>query len=452
MSKPEHQPSNPLSAPALIAGWGRIGRPGRLVESSSLEADSTSANLFRGLGRSYGDSAVPARESDRVVATPRADRLLFFDRERGILRAEAGVSLKTLNDLFLAERWFVPVSPGTQFVTLGGMVAADVHGKNHHVAGTFGRYVRALLLRTADGRLVECRPDCQPDLFWATVGGMGLTGHILEVECVMERIPSPWIWCESRRIESLRDFVVALKEAARSWPYTAGWIDCLTRNQHMGRGMLICGRWADPSEAPPGPPRPKPSLPIPFDFPECALARPVVRTFNSLIFHTHIPRIKRRIMHPAKFFYPLDTLSHWNRMYGRRGFTQYQCLLPEQGDGAATLPFFQRLTELGGSSFLCVIKDCGPEGQGMLSFPGPGISIALDLPVRDHTGTLVAELNRLVVALGGRIYLAKDQFTTAEDFRAMEPRLDRWLAVRRTWDPEGRIRSAQSVRLMGDTA
>jgi FAD/FMN-containing dehydrogenase len=436
----------------VIAGWGRIGRKGRLVESTELRRDSLRAALFRGLGRSYGDAAVPARETDLVVATPRADRLLFFDRQRGVLRAEAGLALKTLNDLFLREGWFVPVTPGTQFVTLGGMVAADVHGKNHHVAGAFGNYVRALLVRTADGRLVECGPERESDLFWATVGGMGLTGHILEVEFSMERIPSPWIWSESRRIGDLLTFVAALKEAARDWPFTVGWIDCLKRGPRMGRGILICGRWATPDEAPKFPPRPRRGPRIPFDVPAFVLSRPMVRAVNGILYRAHPARVRRRVIDPYRFFYPLDALGEWNRLYGRRGFTQYQCILPETGDGRIISPFFVRLTQLGAASFLSVIKDCGAEGRGLLSFPKPGISIALDMPVRANTPAQIAELNKLVIALGGRIYLAKDQFTSAEDFRAMEPRLEQWLSVRRKWDPEGRIRSAQSVRLFGDRA
>jgi FAD/FMN-containing dehydrogenase len=434
----------------FIAGWGRIGREGRLIDSNDLRRDSMGANLFRGLGRSYGDSAVPARESDLVVVTPNADRLIFFDRARGVLRAEAGLALKTLNKLFLREGWFVPVSPGTQFVTLGGMVAADVHGKNHHIAGTFGNYVRGLLLRTADGRLVECSPGQEPELFWATVGGMGLTGHILEVEFSMERIPSPWIWSETRRIDDLLAFVVALKEAARCWPFTVGWIDCLKRGAGMGRGVLICGRWATPDEAPKSVPQPRRGPRIPFDFPEFVLSRPMMRAVNYGLYHAHLPRIRRRLVDPYRFFYPLDAISDWNRLYGRRGFTQYQCILPETGDGQIVRPFFERLTRIGATSFLSVIKDCGAEGRGLLSFPKPGISIALDIPVRADTPVLVAELNKLVIPLGGRIYLAKDQFTSAEDFQAMEPRLGRWLSIRRKWDPEGRFRSAQSVRLFGD--
>lgn len=433
-----------------LAGWGRIGRTGVLVESANLARDSTYATLFRGLGRSYGDSAVPARDHDLIVATPPSDRILSFDRATGLIRAEAGLSLKALNDLFLPQGWFVPVSPGTQFVTLGGMVAADVHGKNHHVAGTFGAHVRSLLIRVADGRLIECGPEREAELFWATVGGMGLTGHILEVEFKLDRIETPWIWSESRRIESLAEFTAALKEAARVWPFTVGWIDTLTRGEHMGRGILICGRWARRDEAPPTVPEPKSIRSVPVVAPEFVLSRPAIRLFNAVYYRAHPSRPRARVMHPADFFYPLDAIGEWNRLYGPRGFTQYQCLIPETGSGDAAARFFDTLTQLGGSSFLSVIKDCGAEGKGLLSFPKPGISIALDIPIRSDTPALVAALNRELIKLGGRIYLAKDLFTTAEDFRAMEPRLPNWMAIRRKWDPEGRLRSAQSVRILGD--
>lgn len=460
-----------------LAGWGRLAVPGREVRSEDLERITAGAVLTRGLGRSYGDSSLPppspSPESREVAATPLADRILAFHEATGRLHAEAGLSLLEMNRLLLPRGWFTPVSPGTQYVTLGGMVAADVHGKNHHVDGTFGHHVERLRIRLAGrsggaarhgaaeeeatdaeaGPIVTCSREERADLFRATLGGMGLTGHILEVEMRMRRIPSPWILQESERYGRLTDFLGALKTSSRDWPYTVGWIDCLSRGRKMGRGILNRGRWAEPDEAPQRLPEPKRRLAVPFELPGFALSRPTIRAFNTVYFHAHPRRMRRRIVHPESFFYPLDAVLHWNRMYGRRGFTQYQCVLPDPGSAERARRFLEHLTglqRLGGASFLCVVKDCGEEGEGLLSFPRPGVSIALDLPVRDTTAELVARLDELVIEEGGRIYLAKDAFTTGEHYRAMEPRLAEFERVRAEYDPEGRIRSAQSVRVLGD--
>ena len=433
-----------------LSGWGRIAVAGREVRSEDLERITRDVPLSRGLGRSYGDSSLPPPGRPVVAGSRLADRVLAFDETTGVLRAEAGLSLFELNRLFLPRGFFDPVAPGTQFITLGGMVAADVHGKSHHRAGSFGNHLLRLRMRVADGRIVECSREEEPDLFRATVGGMGLTGHILEVECRLLRVPSPWIYAESERVPDIDAFIDALKEAGPRWPYTVGWIDCLSRGSRMGRGILNRGRWAEPREAPAGrpPPRRRPS--VPFVLPGWVIDRWSVRTFNAVFYRSHVPRVRGRIVHPESFFYPLDVVLHWNRLYGPRGFTQYQCVLPEAAGRGAARRFLELLTRRGGASMLCVIKDCGPEGLGLLSFPMAGTSIALDLPIRDHTQELVDALNELVIAEGGRVYLAKDALTRGDHYRAMEPRLDEFLAVRRKWDPEGRLRSAQSVRVMGD--
>ncbi len=355
------------------------------------------------------------------------------------------------------------MTPGTRFVTLGGMVAADVHGKNHHRDGTIGRHVTRLLVRLASGEVVECSREDEPELFRATLGGMGLIGHVLEVELRMVRVPSPWIHAESFPVPDVAAFVRALEESGADWPYTVGWIDCLTpgrRGRPPGRGILTRGRWAERSEAPAELPRERTGPAIPFVLPGWVLNRWSVRAFNSLYYgRTRLWRGSARsgIVHPESFFYPLDALRHWNRLYGPRGFTQYQCVLPREAAGgpAAAAERFLRVlsgsTRRGaGASFLCVIKDCGEEGEGLLSFPRPGISIAADLPVRRGTRDLVDALDEQVIREGGRIYLAKDAFTRPERFRAMEgDRLAELERVRVKYDPEGRLSSAQSVRLLG---
>lgn len=435
-----------------LSGWGRLpvveGRE-RLAED--LVEASRGVALTRGLGRSYGDASLPA-PGDTVLCTRRADRVLCFDGQTGVLRAEAGLSLLEVNRLFPRRGFASPVQPGTQYVTLGGMAASDVHGKNHHVAGSFGEHVRALRMRVADGRLLEVTEENEPELFRATLGGMGLTGHILEVEVQLERIPSPWIWCETRRVRDLDELVTELRAASTRWPFTMSWADCTARGASMGRGLLTLGRYAEPDEAPAEPPTMRERIAVPFDLPGWVVAPWSIRIFNVLYYQLRGSFPLSRCVHPQPFFYPLDAVRHWNRLYGRRGFAQYQCVLPLDRDGAVYRRFFEVLTRLGGASPVVVIKDCGAEGRGLLSFPMPGITVALDLPFRRHTQELVDALNAVVIEAGGRIYLTKDSLTRPEHLRAMEPRLARFEQVRRKWDPNGTLRSVQSLRLLGDTA
>ena len=433
-----------------LSGWGHYPVvEGCEIRGENLEAITQGVVITRGLGRSYGDSSLPPPGACRVAGAQLADRLLAFDPDSGIVRAEAGCPLWRLNRVFLPRGWFTPVTPGTHYVTLGGMVAADVHGKSHHVDGCFGAHVTALTMRVPDGRVIECSDRHEPELFRATLGGMGLTGHILEVEFRLRRIASPWIWQESERAGDFDALLDALQRA-KSWPFTVCWADFLIRGPHAGRGIIMKGRWADPKEAPPQMPRFRHALSVPIELPNWFLQTWMVALFNRLNYWKHGSGPRRSIVHPETFFYPLDVIRNWNRVYGRRGFTQYQCVLPLSGDYARHHRFLELLHARGARVFLCVIKDCGAEGKGMLSFPKPGISYALDIPIDGHTQALVDALNELVIAEGGRIYLAKDALTRAEHFRAMEPRLEAWTRVRRQWDPQRTLRSAQSVRLFGD--
>lgn len=434
---------------AVLSGWGRVPTvPGVEIRSENLEQLTRNLPLARGLGRAYGDAALPAPGDFAVAGTTLADRILAFDPGSGMLTVEAGVSLDDICRLFLPRSFFTPVTPGTRFVTVGGMVAADVHGKNHHRDGCFGAHVESLKVCVGDGRIVSCSLTEYPDLFRATIGGMGLTGAILEVTFRLLRVPSPWIYEERQRIRNVDEFVDALKAAAPAWPMTVGWIDSLSRGPGMGRGVLFCGRWADAEEAPHHSPPQLRQLSVPFDFPDFAHSRLVVQAFNALTWRRYSAGGGGNIVHPYTYFYPLDQIGHWTRLYGRRGFTQYQCVLPRVAGQDAVRECFDLLTRSGGA-FLGVIKDCGPEGLGMLSFPMPGISLALDIPMSDVTQSLVDALNELVINAGGRVYLAKDALTRPEHFRAMDPRIDAFLAVRQRWDPDRRIRSAQSVRLFG---
>jgi FAD/FMN-containing dehydrogenase len=431
-----------------IESWGGKGAFAEVLVGELLEPLAKHASLSRGLGRAYGDAALPAFESDPVLVTTRANRLLEFDPVSGRVRAEAGLALGELLWILVRKGWFVPVVPGTQFVTLGGMVAADVHGKNHHVAGTFGRHVLELKMMTADGLVRRCSSSLEPDLFRATLGGMGWTGHILEVTFQAERIPSAWIVEEQRQAQDLEELLGLLREASTTHPFTVAWLDALAQGRRLGRGVIWRGRWAEKDEAPKELPEVRRQWAVPWRLPSGLLCDGTVRLFNELVFRRASRSWSRRLVSFEQFFFPLDSILHWNRIYGRRGFTQFQCVLPERERPGVVRSFLEVATRLGGSSFLCVLKDCGPEGEGILSFPRDGISIALDLPVRPQIVALVDRFGQATAEAGGRIYLAKDGFLTAQRFRELEPRIGAFLELRRRYDPAGRIRSAQLVRLV----
>jgi len=432
-----------------LCGWGRTYLPGTEVRSEQLTQLSAGKPLARGLGRSYGDASLLAR-GDRVAAgTTLADRILSFDEETGLLTAEAGLCLAELNRLFFPRLWFTPVSPGTKFVTLGGMVASDIHGKNHHVAGTFGKHVKSILLRTGRGRIVRASREENEDLFLATLGGMGLTGHILEVSFTMRRIPSTWMIGESHRVDSLQALLDLLIEKGQTWPYSAAWCDTLPRGGQRGRGILFLGRWAEQGEAAPQLSHSPRAVPIPFELPSGLLNRFTIGIFNSLVYWSHVRRTKRGVITPDACFYPLDAFHNWNRAYGRRGVTQHQSVVARETGAEALLEMMKVLESAHTASFLTVVKDCGAEGDGLLSFPKPGISLALDIPITARSTEIIAQLNQVVIAHQGRIYLTKDGLTSASDFQRMEPRLERFLEVKRRWDPDNEFRSAQSERLFG---
>ena len=437
----------------MLSGWGRWPvMPGHERLSEDLAAVTRGANLTRGLGRSYGDASLPSTAGAVVAGSRLADRVIGFDPETGILRAEAGLSLRDVNRIFLPRGWFVPVTPGTAFVTLGGAVASDVHGKNHHSAGTFGRHVRRLRLRVGTGAIVEASPDVEPELFDATVGGMGLTGHMLDVDVALQRVPSTWIAGETQYVPDLESLIATLIEAGRTLPYTLAWMDALGAGGR-GRGVVYRGRWAEADEAGGRAlvwPR---EIALPMAMPYWALSPFGIRWFNELVLLRYGRGVKRSLMHPQTFFYPLDSLLDWNKAYGRRGFTQYQCVLPHRAGLPVYRKVFQTIAARGGTPYVVVIKDFGAEGRGRLSFPCPGVTFSIDMPIAEGTTQgIVDAVNDIVAAEGGRVYLTKDAFTRAEHYRAMDPRVDGFNAIRRRWDPDGRIRSALSVRLLGDAA
>ena len=428
-----------------LSGWGRypvVDVPIKMGED--LHRITEDAVLSRGLGRAYGDAALPS--GGAVAVTTLADRIRAFDPATGVLRAEAGLSLSQLMRDFLHRGYFTPVSTGTQYVTLGGAVASDVHGKNHHVHGTFSNFVRALSIRIADGTVLECTPDNEySDLFWASCGGMGLTGHILEVEVQLEKLESPWIYEESERFDRLDDVFHDLHDSGAKWPMTVSWIDTSAGGDIMGRGIVMRGRWATAAEAPPEPPGWRMAPEVPPIFPSGVMNRLSVRAMNTTWFAKHGAGSREHYVGPEGFYYQLDMATEWNRGYGKRGFTQYQCVMPS--DMEVYREFLKRFQTLGGCSFVTVFKECGDEGPGPLSFPKRGTTLALDIPITHTTEQMVHMLNDFVVGHGGRVYLAKDAFTRPDHFRQMYPRVDEFLAVKKKYDPDNRFTSVQAQRL-----
>jgi FAD/FMN-containing dehydrogenase len=432
----------------ILSGWGRYPRVECERETLRDLSDAGGALaahvslIARGNGRSYGDASL---NPDGVLDMRGCDRIRAFDPETGAITCEAGLMLADLLDFAVPRGFFPPVTPGTKFVTIGGMIAADVHGKNHHGAGTFGRHVSGLELLCADGEIRRCDPSENGDLFKATVGGMGLTGIILSATFRMSRIETPFIRQETLRAADLAE-AMSIFEDSGGWTYTVGWIDCLAKGKALGRALVYRGEHATAAEVPAGTalPRRRKSR-VPLDFPNWALNRWSVSAFNALYYRRGKPGTE--IVDYDAYFYPLDAILDWNRIYGRAGFVQYQCVLPKDASQAALSALLSRIAAAGRGSFLAVLKLFGPAGQGLLSFPMEGYTLALDFPADSGTFSLLLELDAIVAAHGGRIYLAKDARSGPDMLRRGYPNLDRFLAVRRDVDPMGKFTSLQSQRL-----
>ena len=396
--------------------WGRYPRVAQEALPLAWADDPLPSGvpvLAYGMGRSYGDSCLNAEGP--VLLTRELRRFISFDADTGVLRAEAGTSLGEVTQLVLGRGWIPPVLPGTQFVTLGGAVANDIHGKNHHGSGAFGRHVRALGLRRSDGSLSTLYPG--DPLFAATVAGLGLTGLITWVEMQLERVPSGWVEAEGIRFASLEE-VEALDDAARdTHAHTVAWIDGLARGRALGRGVYFRG---NPAEGPARPPRRPSPKNLPFEAPEFLLSPFLLRTFNAV--YDHLPRWRSRTS-AWKFFHPLDALGGWNRLYGRRGFFQHQSVVPDMEGVRALLAL---TSTRGQAAFLTVLKRFGSlRSPGMLSFPRPGWTLAIDVPNRgEETLAYLDEMDAVVRTYGGAMYPAKDARMSAETFRLGYPRLD----------------------------
>ena len=423
-----------------ILSWGRALRAQHIAFAPSwrdeLAATLREAAAARpgrgmlpvGLARSYGDSNL--NPDGAVVLTPALDRLISFDPATRLLRAEAGTSLAAMLDWLVPRGWFLPVTPGTRHVTLGGAVANDVHGKNHHGAGTFGRWVRAIGLLRSDGSEQVLRPG--DELFAATVGGLGLTGLITWVEVELMPIASSMIEAEDEVFENLDGFF-RIAAASEGWDYTVAWVDCLARGKALGRGIFSRGRHAAAGELRAR--SPSRLLRVPLDAPGFALNRVSVGAFNALYLALGRRRAGRlRTVPYLPFFYPLDGIAAWNRLYGRAGFFQYQCVVPPDAAPGAIREMLQEIAAAGQGSFLAVLKTFGGlASPGLLSFPMPGTTLALDFPNRGAaTLGLLARLDAIVRAARGRLYPAKDGRIPPDMFRTGYPD---WERLARAMDP-----------------
>lgn len=440
----------------VLSGWGRtaptvadVVRPhdDDEVREAVLGAPRRGV-LARGLGRAYGDAAQSA--GGTVLDLTAMDRVLQVDTVTGVVVVEAGASLDRLMRLLLPLGLFVPVTPGTRQVTVGGAVAADVHGKDHHRVGSFCRSVLWLDLLTADGQVRRTGPDADPDLFWATAGGMGLTGVVLRAALRMRRVETSSVVVDTERTRDLADLLDRMEEGDARYEYSVAWVDCLAPGRSLGRSVLTRGRPATRDELPRraradplrfDPPRP---LPVRVPAPTGAMNRWTGRAANAAYYAKARDRTDE-VQGIAPFFHPLDVADGWNAVYGSAGFVQYQLLVPP-GEEAALERCLVRLSREALPT-LAVLKRFGDGTPGPLSFPAPGWTLAVDLPVTPGTAALLDGLDEEVLAAGGRLYLAKDSRTTPDRLRRMYPRIDGWRAVRDRVDPDRRFSSDLSRRL-----
>lgn len=396
---------------------------------AALGTDQGSA-LPRGNGRSYGDGCL--NEGGTLLLGRSCNRLLAFDTKTGVLRCEAGTTLEEIIDFALPQGFFLPVTPGTRLVTVGGAIANDVHGKNHHAAGTFGCHVPRFKLWRSDRRPMLCTPQQKDDWFGATVGGLGLTGWIGWADIQLVRVANPFLVAEELPFANLEEFFTLSAASDRDFDYTVAWVDCLAPRRARGRGILWRANHA--------PPLAKGSAglgwraSIPFELPFPAVGPRRIRAFNALYYHWKRLQPATRLAHYKGFFYPLDHIAHWNRLYGPKGFLQLQCVLPHEHASFVIHELLERCAAAGLGSFLAVLKVFGARpSPGWLSFPRPGVTLALDIPHQgERTLAALRTLYAMIFAAGGAIYPAKDALMTKEQFQAAYPR---WMELAARRDP-----------------
>ena len=427
-----------------LTGWGRypikrcrVTRP----ESVGSLPDAASA-LARGYGRSYGDSALNSHGS--VLLTDRLTRILDWQADSGVVTVEPGLTIGELLRFTVPRGHFLPVVPGTQFVSIGGAVAADIHGKNHHIHGSFGNHIVGMKLRDAENEVHVISPTQDPDLFWSTIGGMGLTGIIESVSIKLLPIQSEAIHVTSENTPNLEKTVERLLDSSQTDMYRVAWLDALAKGKHFGRGNILWGSHADAPHRH-ATQKPQGKLQIPFVPAISPLNSLSIAAFNSARYRLMQRLPRESLQHYEPFFFPLDGAGGWNKLYGPSGFTQYQITLPLELESVAYI--LERLQQGHHPPYLVVLKDFGKGNDGLISFPHRAFTLAMDIPIRPGLFSLLDELDEWVLGQGGRVYLAKDVRLHRSMLAAMYPGLQKWLETKRRIDPKNFFRSDQSIRL-----
>jgi FAD/FMN-containing dehydrogenase len=404
--------------------WGRYPklfaevRPLFWKEDFPVSIPPESKMLAVGMGRSYGDVCLLPHGT--LLETPNLNRLISFDGQTGLLRCEAGLTLAEMLDFAVPRGWFLPVSPGTKYVTVGGAIANDIHGKNHHVAGTFGLHTPRFELVRSDGTQIVASATENTEWYAATIGGMGLTGLITWAEVQMRPIVSRRIRYRSTKFNGLEEFV-ALSEASAQQEYSVAWIDCVSQGRNFARGIFLQGDHEENAGS--LAPLVKRKIALPFDLPPIALNRSSVGAFNTVYYHKQMSKQRTGLIDYEPFFYPLDRILEWNRLYGKQGFLQFQCVLPRDSGTMGIYELLKAITRSELASFLAVIKVFGDAvSPGMMSFPIPGITLALDFPIRREVSfALLDRLAAITAEFGGRMYPAKDACMSAAHFQQFYP-------------------------------
>ena len=392
-----------------------------------------------GNGKSYGDSAL----NHRILHMLDNNHFLDFDTQNGILHCQAGVLLSDIIEVFVGRGWFLSVTPGTKLITVGGAIAADVHGKNHHIAGSFSDHLISFRLAMPDGKILDCSQTENSDLFKATCGGMGLTGVILDARFRLQPVTSAFINQTQIKTKNLRETFEAF-ETYRERVYSVAWIDCLAKGEGLGRCLLMVGDHAQDGDLSLNN---RKRLTVPFDFPTFSLNKFSVKAFNALYYGKAKAGISEQKVHFDSFFYPLDVINNWNRIYGKNGFTQYQFVLPKESAYTGLERCLTKIAEAGKGSFLAILKLFGQGNDNYLSFPMEGYTLALDFKIEPTLFPLLDELDRIVVDLGGRFYLAKDCRLTKEIFEKGYPEIEAFRAIRKKYGLDSVLHSLQSRRI-----